>query len=153
MDYRRFFERKAEEVAKDLLGRILIRTTRIGSTSATIIETGAYEGGKEIKARKGMEYEPGRLFLMPCRGNLLFNIATDREIYPSCVELRKVGTHEKTVTGSGAITRFFDIPKYLDGVLLGGEIQIIGESLEKSKIKKIKSDIKNCLGIYSIGED
>jgi len=150
MNYKQFFGRKADVVAKELLGRIFVRNTDKGSTSARIIEVGAYEEGKETDLRTGMSYEPGRLFLMPYRGSLLLNIATDREMYPSCVEIRKVATHEKTISGSGSITNFFSITQDLDGLLLGNEIQILGESIETSKILRRDGAAKNCIGIYSI---
>ena len=150
MDYRRFFARKAEEVAKDLLGRLLLRNTEKGSTSARILEVGAYEEGNETESRAGMQYGPARLFLMPYRGTFLLNIATDKEMYPSCVEIRQVATHEKTVKGSGAVANFFGITQDLDGLLLGDEIQILGEPVDKSQIKKTRGSADNCLGFYSI---
>lgn len=151
MNYRIFFGRKAEEVAIDLLGRLLVRNTEKGTTSARIIEVGAYEEGKEINSRVGMSYEPGRLFLMPYRGSFLFNISTDREMYPSCVEMRRVSTHDKTIKGAGAVSNFFGITPNLNGLLLGEEIQILGESINKSQIKKMKGAANNCLGYFLIG--
>lgn len=149
MDYKRFFNRKSEEVAKDLLGRFLIRNTAKGTTAGRIIETGAYEGGKETPSREGMKYAPGSIFLMPFRGNYFLNIATDKENYPSCVEIRKVAFHNKVVKGPGATTNYLNIKKNLDGILLGEELQI-SEDKVGEKIKKVKTGPENCLGYFSI---
>jgi 3-methyladenine DNA glycosylase Mpg len=154
MDYISFFSRPSKEVAKDLVGRTLVRETEKGSTSARILVVGAYEGGKETEARKGMMYAPGKVFFMPYRGHRLFNIATDREGFASCVDIRQIATHSKTINGSGAVTNFFGLPLTIDGVLLGGEMQIIGEPDEPREVTWVEGDkdtSSNCLGYYTLG--
>lgn len=149
MNYKNFFGRSSEEVAKDLLGRFIIRNTGTGTTSGRIIETGIYEDGKDTPSRKGMKYAPGSIFLMPFRGNYFLNIATDKKNYASCVEIRKVAFHDRVVNGSGAISRYLAIEKNLDGILLGEELQISDDKVE-GKIKKVKAGSDNCLGYFSI---
>lgn len=149
MNYHRFFGREAEEVAKDLLGRLLVRTTDKGVTSTKIIETGAYTGG-ETESRDGMRYEPGRIFLMPYRGHYLLNITTGRRDYPSCVEIRAVASHDRIVRGSGSITKFLDIPSYFDGIELGLELKVIGDPVDSPEIKRIKGNSENCDCYFSI---
>ncbi len=148
MNYTVFFNRNAKEVAKDLIGRLLVRNTNRGTTAGKIIETGAYEGGSETPSRQGMKYSAGKLFLMPFRGSLLLNIATDKEGYPSCVEIRQVAVHDKTLTGSGLVSKFFEITSNLDGLVLGNEVQIIGEPAKKSKLFKLEGQTDNCLGYF-----
>ena len=150
MNYRKFFGRKSEEVAKDLLGKLLLKTTDTGSTSGRIIQTGAYECGNETPSREGMKYAPGTLFLMPYRGSSLLNIATDERGFPSCVEIREIAFHDGKITGSGAVAKFFEIGADLDGILLGDEIQIIGEPVDRSKVKKIHGAVDNCIGYFLI---
>ena len=150
MDYKRFFGRSSEEVAKDLLGRLLVRNTEKGSTSGKIIETGAYEGGNETPTRKGMKYAPGRLFLMKYRNSYLFNIATDKEVYPSCVEIRKLAFHDSDIQVAGAITKFFEVTLDLEGIVLGNEIEILGDPVDRSRIVSIKGKSGNCLGYFLI---
>ena len=149
MDYHKFFGRKVDIVAKDLLGRSILRITNKGNTAAKIIETGAYEEG-ETPSREGMKYAPGTIFLMPYRSTYLFNIATDKRGYPSCVEIREIALHDKIISGSGKVSKFFDIGPDLDGIVLGEEIKIIGENVDKSKIKKIKGKSDNCIGYFLI---
>ena len=150
MDYKAFFSRSSADVAKDLLGRFIVRNSNKESIYANILETGAYEGGKETKDRMGMEYEPGRIFLMPYRGSLLFNISAGKEMHPSCVEIRKIATHNKTINGAGAASRFFKLSKSLDGVMLGEEIQILGINVVKDHILETRGGSENCVGIYTI---
>jgi 3-methyladenine DNA glycosylase Mpg len=150
MDYNAFFSRKSEEVAQDLLGRHIVRKIGDREIVAQILETGAYEGGKENASRKGMKYTPGTIFLMPFRGHYFFNIATDKVDYASCIDLRKILADERVVGGSAAITKFLGMPPTLDGVLFEKEMQIIGSPVARQNIsiKQIGSD--NCIGYFSI---
>lgn len=149
MDYRKFFGRNSEVVARDLLGRLLVRTTDKGVTSTRIKETGAYTGG-ETESREGMRYEPGRIFLMPYRGHYLLNITTGRRNYPSCVEIRTIALHNRIIKGSGAVTKFLDVPSYFDGIELGLELKVMGNPVENSMIIRTKGNTDNCDGYFSI---
>src|SRR3989338_1479428 len=149
-DYKQFFSRPAEQVAPDLLGRMLTLHLYNETRTGRILETGAYQEGKITPSREGMRYAPGTLFLMPRRAFLLFNIATEKEGYPSCVEIRRVAFEEKVVNGPGAVSKAFGITKDLDGILLGDQIQISGERVESSLITRRNGDSDNCLGYFSI---
>ncbi len=150
MNYQKFFGRKSSQVAKDLLGRIILRDTEKGSIAAKIIQTGAYEGGDPKPSREGMKYAPGKIFLMPYRSTYLLNITTDKEGVPSCVEIREVEFNNKTLKGSGKIATALKISSNLEGKLLGKEVQIIGEPINNSKISKLIDGCSdNCLGYYT----
>src|SRR3990172_6883186 len=99
MNYKTFFNRDARTVAKDLLGRILVRESERGLTAGRIVETGAFEGDEGRKAREGMSYAPGTIYVMPFRGNYFLNIATGRKGEPSCVEIREVALHDRVLNG------------------------------------------------------
>ena len=151
MDYTKFFARKSREVAIDLLGMTLARDTKKGFTAARILETRAYEGGRETHSRQGMKYAPGRLFLMPHRGRYLLNIATDTVDYPSCVEIRRIGLHNREVGGASNVANLFGITFEFDNVPLGREVQISGESLDKSNIGELVDIVSdNCVGYFLI---
>jgi len=150
MHYQQFFSRPAGEVAPDLLGRLLTATTEKKVITGRILETGAYQEGNEIPSRAGMKYPPGTIFLMPHRGFLLFNIATAREGYPSCIEIRRVAFEDRTVNGPGAASKAFGITNDLDGILLGEQVQITGERIEQSLIVRQDGKADNCLGYFSI---
>ena len=150
MDYRRFFRRSAEEVAKDLLGRYLVRETKDLSLVGRIIQTGAYEEGTETPSREGMLYTPGTIFVMPFRGSHFLNIATDRSREPSCVLVRRVVLSKGVVYGPGKVGDFFEIED-LDGLLFEDEFQLLGDPVDPRKIKRQTRGISdNCLGYYSL---
>ena len=148
MNYEEFFGRKAEDVAVDLIGRILISELKEEIVGGRIIEVGAYEEGKEISSRKGMKYSPGKIFLMPYRGHYFFNISTDREGFPSCVEIRQIELKNKIVKGSGAVSNVLGITSNLDGIMFGEKLKIFEEPIKKYKIKKLKGASENCLGYF-----
>jgi 3-methyladenine DNA glycosylase Mpg len=150
MDYGKFFRRESDEVARDLLGRLLIRNTERGATAGRITQIGAYEEGSEIPSREGMKYAPGRIFLMSHRGSHLLNISTEKKGYPSCVEIRQITFHDKIINGAGKVTTTFGITPDLDGLVLGKELQILGKPVEKSRIKRMKGDSDNCIGYFLI---
>ena len=150
MDYRRFFRRSAEEVAKDLLGRYLVRETRDLSLVGRIIQTGAYGEGTETPSREGMLYTPGTIFVMPFRGSSFLNIATDRSGEPSCVLVRQVALNESVLDGPGKVGDFFEIED-LDGFSFGDEFQLLGDPVDQSKMKRqVRGTSDNCLGYYSL---
>lgn len=148
MDYKEFFERKPEVVARELLGRTLFRESK--SVAGRIIETGAYRKGKQTISRKGMAYRSGRIFLMPRRGYDLFNISTEAEGKPSCVEIRAIESNNKKIVGPGKMSKYFGLTPEFDNILFGTEFQLFGESVRKSKIVKVKGRVDNCLGYFSI---
>ena len=150
MNYQRFFRRNADELSKELLGRLLVRNTDKVSIGGKITQIGAYEGGKETKPREGMKYSAGTIFLMPYRGCNLLNIATDKVGYPSCVEIREIAYDKKKIKGPGKISNILKIGEDLDGILLGKELEIHGKSVDTSKIKKISGTTDNCLGYFLI---
>lgn len=150
MDYHKFFGRESNEVARDLLGRLLVRNTEKGSTSGRIVQTGAYEGGNGTPTRAGMKYPPGTLFLMKYRNSYLFNIATGEEGKPSCVEVRELAFHNGRIEGPGAVTKFFEITPDLDGILLGDKIEILGDSVDESEVKRVKGTSDNCRGYFLV---
>ena len=147
-NYQSFFDRNCKDVARDLLGRLIVRATETGATGVKIISTGAYRGGNMFPSRMGMNYAPGTIFLMPWRGSYLFNITTELAEVPSCVEIREIGFHDHNITGSGVITKALQLD--LEGVVLGREVQIIGKAVGYDKIKEIKGLSSNCLGYFKI---
>ena len=142
MNYRQFFERKADIVAKDLLGRVLM--TSKGFTGQ-IVQTGAYEGDYETSitpTRRGMLYVPGTIFLMRYRGSEMFNIATAGERFPSCVEIRQLASPDGRITGSGNITKYVGLDG-TDGMPLKDLVQILGEPVGSSRIEEKFAKIAN----------
>lgn len=153
MDYDSFFGRKTEDVARGLIGRLIIRKTNTGVFAAQIVETGAYVGIGDADPngpRKGMFYDAGKIFLMDFRGHKLFNLASGNS-GPACVELRAL-TGERKIEGSGAITNYLKITPDLDGKLLGdiSGVWISDDAYNGGKIVCSSGAADNCKGIYSL---
>ena len=151
MDYSAFFERKTETVARDLLGRLLIRIGQKGSVGFEIAETGAYVGGEMTPQREGMLYDAGKIFLMSHRGHHMLNIASGDNEGPACVEIRAVRDLSKIISGSAAVTNLLRIPAELDGFVLGEKsgLYVSDEKFRTGKIHTQKGDADNCIGIYT----
>ena len=148
MDYEKFFSREAIIVAEDLMGRIL--KTKKGNIVGQINQTGAYEGDNDAPSRRGMSYSPGTIFLMSYRGIQMFNIATDKEEFPSCVEIKEIDSPGKgRITGAGKITNYLGL-KGLDGTPLEKAVEIFGEPFPKSKIQLTEEKANNCLAYFEI---
>jgi DNA-3-methyladenine glycosylase len=150
MDYVKFFDRKTDVVARDLLGRMFVRSTSSGDTIGRIIEIGAYVDGNETYTRTGMKYSAGTIFLMSYRSSRMLNIATGKEGRPSCVEIRGLEINDKVVRGSGRVTNVLNIGEDLDGILLGDELTIAGERAKRTEIVESEGQVDHCVGIYSI---
>ncbi len=94
---RSFYERDTSEVARALLGKILVHRERGGITSGKIVETEAYygEGDPASRASRGktkmneiMWGPGGRAFVYMVHGNRLFNVTTEQEGVPGAVLVR-----------------------------------------------------------------
>lgn len=93
-----FFERNTEEVAKDLLGKILIKRENEGYIAVRIVETEAYFGKEDpashafkgpTKRSKIMYDDAGILYVYLCYGfHHLLNIVTETKGKPGAVLIR-----------------------------------------------------------------
>lgn len=91
---RTFYRRPAIEVARDLLGKILIH----GETAGTIVETEAYLGGDDLAAHSAAGITdrtrvifgpPGHAYVYLSYGmHECFNITAERDGEPGCVLVR-----------------------------------------------------------------
>ncbi|MHA1294718.1 MAG: DNA-3-methyladenine glycosylase [Promethearchaeota archaeon] len=98
---RGFFERKTETVAKDLLGKYLVRKTSKGDMIGKIIEVEAYLGPndkachcynyKKTEKTKIMYEKPGTLYVYYIYGTYFcLNVITEPEGIPCAVFIRKL---------------------------------------------------------------
>jgi 3-methyladenine DNA glycosylase Mpg len=154
-----FYARPAEIVAKALLGGEIRRKLPTGDLRGIILETGAYQGGNATKSRQGMFYSAGTIFLMPFRGLTSLNIATDKEYFASCIEIRAAEFNGELIETPYKLTKFLSLDYYkpsknLDGKLLGGEICIkpCKKALPSSQIiiSKLSSRSDNCIAYYNV---
>jgi len=94
---RSFYERDTAQVARELLGKVLVHRSPEGTTSGRIVETEAYYGGGDPASRASRKrtklnwlmWERGGLaFVYMVHAQWLFNITTEREGTPGAVLIR-----------------------------------------------------------------
>lgn len=116
-----YFARPTLKVAKDLIGKFLVRAYRGKIYSGMINETEAYIGEKDLAchASKGrtprtevLYAKPGILYVYLIYGmHHLLNIVTEREGFPAAVLIRGV----EGVYGPGRLTKAFHIDRSSGG--------------------------------------
>ena len=113
-----FYNRKCTDVAKELVGKILVRKTSEGEIRLRITETEAYLGADDTAchAHKGrtkrtevMYMEAGTIYVYLCYGmHLLMNIVTDGIDEPCAVLIRAC---EGKYSGPAKLTKALNITK------------------------------------------
>jgi DNA-3-methyladenine glycosylase len=116
-----FFDRDTKIVAKDLLGKFIVRKIRGKEISAMITETESYDGPHDLAshASKGktkrtavMFGHPGYFYIYLCYGiHYMLNVVTRERDYPAAVLIRGL---DKAI-GPGRVTNFLKIDKEFNG--------------------------------------
>ncbi len=119
-----FFNRKTETVARELLGKYLVRDIHGVKTNYVITETEAYIGPHDLAchASKGrtartevMYGKPGRMYIYFVYGmHYMLNIVTEEVGYPAAVLIRGI----EGASGPGRLTKKLHIAKNLHGMTL-----------------------------------
>ena len=125
-----FFNRPALVVARDLIGKYLVR--EVGGTKAAylIVETEAYFGTRDqgSHAHRGktprnapMFSHPGTIYVYFTYGmHWMLNLVCDKEGFPAAVLIRGIVTAEGIrIDGPGKLTRALSIDKTLNEKQLG----------------------------------
>lgn len=131
---RSFFDRPTLKVARDLLGKFLIRETSGGLLQARIVDVEAYVGpeDKACHASKGrtkrtaiMFGPPGFTYVYLIYGMYYcLNLVTEREEYPAAILIRGLEVQEETgvgvssnrIDGPGRVCRFLNIDRTDNGI-------------------------------------
>jgi DNA-3-methyladenine glycosylase len=154
---RDFYRRNTKLVARDLLGKILIRRLHGEALGGILVETEAYYGTQDPASRayRGrkryneiMWGEVGRAFIYNVHNSWLFNVVAHkpgeigailiRALEPTMgVDVMKVNRPVENLremtSGPGKLTRALKIDKSLNGVDLtieNGEVRIVNNELE-----------------------
>lgn len=129
-----FYSRPAIEVARDLVGAILVRPFRGRAYRARIVETEAYVGAHDLAshASKGrtartdvMFGPPGRAYVYLIYGmHEMLNVVTSAEGDPQAVLIRAgeaLDSWEADLSGPGKLARAMKITRALNGADLTGD--------------------------------
>ncbi len=135
---RSFYDRDVVVVARELLGTLLVRRSRLGLTSGFIVETESYlaMGDSACHASRGRTWSnramfgpPGRAYVYPIHSRYCLNAVTQATGTPSAVLIRAVEPlegielmrvrrrrHElrELTRGPGRLCEAFDIDRRLD---------------------------------------
>ena len=145
----KFFNREADVVARDLLGKVIVRNLNGKELKVKIVETEAYfdENDPASRAcqngdlRKTMMMEPGTILVYGVHNNWLINFVTGNFGKASAVLIRAVEplNFEGKGNGPGLLTKSLEIDKshHKKDVLDNGEIKI--ESYGDNLFEVIKS--------------
>ncbi len=147
-----FFKRPSLIVGKELMGAKICREDKEG----IIIETGAYQGHVSHRV-EGLEYGPGRLYIMALQGgNSTLVIGTEGEGIASVVTIRALEIKDKKVLGVSGIIPYLGLNKSNNKTLFSEanislELCTDTPTLFISNEDSNKHGIKmpnNCLGYY-----
>ena len=173
-----FYNQDASIVAKQLLGKYLIRVYNNNIISGRIVETEAYYGEQDPPSRAYKGYNnfaklmwdtPGKIFIYMVHAYWLLNIVTMPIGIPSAVLIRAIEPLEgldfmevnrtkkgKNLTnGPGKLTKAMLIDKSFDGIMatnINGDL-FIKNSYEKVRIKsshriRVRKDLKRKLRFF-----
>jgi len=118
---RTFFNRKGDVVARDLLGKILIRNLDGEILKSKIVETEAYfdendpasRACKNGNLKETMKMKPGTILVYGVHNNWLINFVTDEEEIASAVLIRALQplNFNSNCSGPGLLTKSLKINK------------------------------------------
>ncbi len=164
-----FFERNADDVAKELLGKVLVFNSGLlkKRLRAKIVETEAYfdENDPASRAvsngdlRATMKMGAGTILVYGVHNNWLLNVVTGFEGGASAVLIRALEpiNFEGNCSGPGRLTKVLGIDKLLHKKILGVEIfiedsEIISEEeIGKSHRIGVTKDLKEKMRFYIKG--
>ena len=176
---RKFYERgDVVQIAKELIGKVLVTNFSRNLTSGIITETEAYAGvhdrashaygGRRTERTEIMYYRGGTAYIYLCYGvHSLFNVVTSKKNVPDAIliralrpldgtdimkarlDVRSVGPH--MLTGPGKLSKALGIHFSFTGTdLLGKTIWIEDRGI---KVKNSEIEVGPRIGVDYAGED
>lgn len=170
-----FFKRDTETVARELLGKIIVKREMEGYIAGRIVEVEAYFGENDpashayrglTKRNEPMFLNGGHIYVYFCYGmHYMFNIVTETEGVPGAVliraaeplaglkkmyERRKTSSIYNLLSGPGKLAKAFDIDLRHNKTLLTpkNEIFLVEDEYFPDKILR-----KPRIGVPIIGDD
>lgn len=153
-----FFARNPDIVAKELLGRYLVRVFENGKVvKGKITEVAAYQGTARKRTSGKIKAAPGIMSVSTKYGKHLLDIATGKEGKYSCITLRSAefrwNNQIQSINGPGKLCKILKINPSLDGLsIYGTKLWIEGQPESESEIdiKKLNNLPDNCFGYYQL---
>jgi len=162
---REFFEKNAEQVARDLLGKVLVRKVNGMEMKARIVETEAYFNEKDPASRacqngdlrQTMLMKAGTVLVYGVHNSWLINFVTGKEGEAEAVLLRALEplNFEEKCSGPGLLTKALQINKnfHKKDILDNKELKIIegvegGFDVVESFRIGVKKDLPKKLRFY-----
>ena len=149
---RSFFTRPALTVARDILGKYIVRVYRGQKIVGRIVEAEVYYsvkdrashafGGKVTERNKAEYLQGGHVYIYLVYGlHWQFNISTGHEGHPECLLVRAVepvqGLKDREASGPGKFCRSFKLDKYFYGEDLTRSKRLwLEENKGKVKVKR-----------------
>ncbi len=144
----KFFDRKTDVVARELLGKFLVRRINGKEVSVIITETEAYDGffDKASHAYKGrtkrtevMFGHPANFYVYLCYGMYyMLNVVTRELNYPAAVLIRGAIEGQKVLDGPGKITKFLKINEKFNSKIASKKVNLWFED----RGFRVRKDIK-----------
>ena len=147
---RAFYEQPTVDVARQLLGKYLVRVTDDGILSGMILETEAYIGPDDKASHASRGRTPRNQIMFGCAGyayvyliygmHHCLNVVTECEGYPAAVLIRavapcegislmrarrRIGDERQLANGPGKVCQAFGIDRGLNGLDMCGETLFI----------------------------
>lgn len=156
---KKFFEKDAREVAKKLLGKIIIRKYKNKILKGRIIETEAYYDEKDPASRackKGdlrntMLMKGGTILVYGIHNNWLFNIVTGKENEAQAVLIRAIKplNFKEKINGPGLLTKALSIDKsfHKKNIFECKEIKILDDGFKAKIFSSKRIGVKKDLSI------
>lgn len=148
-----FSSKNTPKLAKNLLGKILVRRIKNKEIKAVVVETEAYHGFSDLAshASRGktprntpMFFASGYWYVYFVYGNhFMLNLVTGPENYPAAILIRGVEIlpERKRIDGPGRLTKILKIDKKINGLPVAKKT---GLWIEDSGVKINRKEIE-CL--------
>ncbi|PIR84088.1 3-methyladenine DNA glycosylase [Candidatus Kaiserbacteria bacterium CG10_big_fil_rev_8_21_14_0_10_51_14] len=147
---REFFDRSPLVVARDLIGKYLVRRVGAKQVAFMITETEGYGGWHDLAShsRSGkttrnapMFAEAGTIYVYFTYGmHWMLNLVCGKEGYPAAVLIRGVASASWRISGPARLTKAMGINKDLNGKTLGKQsglwVEDRGVKISSRKIKR-----------------
>ncbi|MGC8775933.1 MAG: DNA-3-methyladenine glycosylase [Minisyncoccia bacterium] len=148
-----FFNRETILVAKELLGKFLVRKIGKKIIAAEITEVEVYDGFKDRGShasrgktnRTKVMFGPAGYFYVYLNYGMhwMLNIVTQKENYPAAILIRgvkSINDEVKDINGPGRVSKFFKINKFFNNKLAAPKTGLWFEDRGiKINLKEIKS--------------